>query len=214
MAKTELTKTQHKVLKVITQYIQENNLPPTFAELSELLAMSANGARDHVLALARKNVIRYTPNIARGIELLQPPTTGIPIYGTVPAGHPFMSQENIVDSFELQNYLSNSDGIFGLYVKGDSMIDAGLSTGDLVFVDPNETVRRNRMVVALVEGEPTLKWFKQEGNIITLIPANKKYKPIIISKNDEQFKIVGVVIGHISSKDKLRLDKMRQLKAS
>ncbi|MBW7886902.1 MAG: repressor LexA [Bacteroidetes bacterium] len=214
MAKTELTKTQHKVLKVITQYIQENNLPPTFAELSELLAMSTNGARDHVLALARKNVIRYTPNIARGIELLQPPTIGIPIYGTVPAGHPFMSQENIVDSFELQNYLSNSDGIFGLYVKGDSMIDAGLSTGDLVFVDPNETVRRNRMVVALVEGEPTLKWFKQEGNIITLIPANKKYKPIIISKNDEQFKIVGVVIGHISSKDKLRLDKMRQLKAS
>lgn len=211
---SDLTPGQSKVLHTILDYVAENNLPPTLAELSSLLDITVNGVRDHVLMLAKKKAINYTPNISRGIEIIQVKTKGIPIYGSVPAGHPFMSQENIVDSFEMQKYLTKSKGIFGLYVKGDSMIEAGLTTGDLVFVDPNETTKKNRMVVALVEGEPTLKWFKQEGNSITLLPANKKYKPIIISKNDEQFKIVGVVVGHISSKDKLRLDKISLRKAS
>lgn len=209
-----LTKTQEKVLRVIRGYIHENHLPPTSAELAKILKMSPNGARDHVLALARKKVIRYTPGIARGIELLKS-STGIPILGSVPAGVPFYSQENIVETFETRKYLSGSDDVFGLYVRGDSMIDAGLATGDLVFIDPKEQVRKNRMVVALVEGEPTLKWYKQDGNIITLQPANKKYKPIVISKNDERFQIVGVVIAHLSSKDKLRLDSaMNKKKAS
>ena len=207
MSTNKLTQTQEKVFKVIETYIHENHLPPTFAELSELLKMTTNGARDHVLALSRKKVIRYTPNIARGIELLRP-SSGIPILGSVPAGVPFFSQENIVDTFEARKYFSASDDVFGLYVQGDSMIDAGLFTGDLVFVDPKEQVRKNRMVVALVEGEPTLKWYKQEGSTITLQPANKKYKPIEISKNDERFSVVGVVIAHLSSKDKLRLDSM------
>ena len=211
---SDLTPTQRKVLNAILEYVAENNLPPTLAELSKILDVSVNAARDHVLMLDKKKAIKYTPNISRGIEIIQLKSKGIPIYGSVPAGHPFMSQENIVDSFELQKYISSSKDIFGLYVKGDSMIDAGLTTGDLVFVDPNETVKRNRMVVALVEGEPTLKWFKQEGSTITLLPANKKYKPIVISKSDEQFKIVGVVVGHISSKDKLRLDKINTRKAS
>ncbi len=211
---SDLTQAQRRVLSTILEYVAENNLPPTLSELSETLEVSINAVRDHVLLLSKKKVINYTPHVSRGIEIIQAKTKGIPIYGSVPAGHPFMSQENIVDSFEIQKYLSSPKDIFGLYVKGDSMIDTGLFTGDLVFVDPNETVKKNRMVVALVEGEPTLKWFKQEGSTITLLPANKKYKPIVISKNDEQFKILGVVVGHISSIDKLRLDKINTRKAS
>jgi repressor LexA len=123
-----------------------------------------------------------------------------------------MSQENIVDTFEIRRYISASNNVFGLYVRGDSMKDAQIATGDLLFVDPDVEARDGRMVVALVEGEPTVKWLQKEGSTISLVPANKKYKPIVVDKNDENFKIVGVVVGMIRAMDKLRIDKMVNLK--
>ena len=68
------------------------------------------------------------------------------------------------------------------------------------------------MVVALVEGEPTVKWFQKDGPTVSLIPANKKYKPIVVNKHDENFKIVGVVIGMIRAMDKTRIDNTMKLK--
>lgn len=201
-----LTKAQQKVLNLVKDYIEENNIPPTLAELADTLKVNLNAVRSHLLTLDRKKVLRYIPNISRGIELLNIKPKGIPIYGYVPAGVPFMSQENIVDTFEVKKYISGSDDVFGLYVRGDSMIDAHLETDDLLFVDPKVEARNGRMVVALVEGEPTVKWFERDGNSIRLVPANKKYKPIEISKNDQNFKIVGVVVGMIRSIDKKRID--------
>ena len=123
-----------------------------------------------------------------------------------------MSQENVVDTFEVQRYISASNNVFGLYVRGDSMKDANIATGDLLFVDPDVEARNGRMVVALVEGEPTVKWFQKEGSTVSLVPANKKYKPIVINKHDENFKIVGVVVGMIRALDKTRIDNTMKLR--
>jgi len=207
-----LTKTQQNVLNVVREYLDNNSHPPTLSELANILRININAVRDHVLALDRKQVLRYIPNISRGIELPSSHASGIPIYGFVPAGHPFMSQENIVDTFEVQRYISASDNVFGLYVRGDSMKDANIATGDLLFVDPDIEAKNGRMVVALVEGEPTVKWFQKEGSTISLVPANKKYKPIMVNKYDENFKIVGVVVGMIRAMDKLRIDNTMKLK--
>ena len=177
-----LTKTQANVLDVIREYLGSNSHPPTLSELANILHINVNAVRGHLLALDRKQVLRYVPNISRGIELPTIKPSGIPIYGFVPAGHPFMSQENIVDTFEVQRYISASNNVFGLYVRGDSMKDANIAAGDLLFVDPDVEVKNGRMVVALVEGEPTVKWFQKEGSIVTLVPANNKYKPIIVNK--------------------------------
>ncbi len=206
MENKPLTKAQQKVLNLVNEYIEENNIPPTLAELADKLKVNLNAVRSHLLTLDRKQALKYIPNIARGIELLNLKPKGIPIYGYVPAGVPFMSQENIVDTFEIKKYISASDDVFGLYVRGDSMKDANLETDDLLFVDPKIEARNGRMVVALVEGEPTVKWFERDGNTIRLVPANKKYKPIEISKYDQNFKIVGVVVGMIRSIDKKRID--------
>jgi repressor LexA len=92
------------------------------------------------------------------------------------------------------------------------MKDANIATGDLLFVDPDVEAKNGRMVVALVEGEPTVKWFQKEGPTVSLVPANKKYKPIIVNTYDENFKIVGVVIGMIRAMDKLRIDTVMKLK--
>lgn len=206
MENKPLTKAQQKVLNLVKDYIEENNIPPTLAELAEKLKVNLNAVRSHLLTLDRKQALKYIPNISRGIELFVPKLKGIPIYGYVPAGVPFMSQENIVDTFEIKKYISASDDVFGLYVRGDSMKDANLETDDLLFVDPKVEARNGRMVVALVEGEPTVKWFERDGNSIRLVPANKKYKPIEISRFDQNFKIVGVVVGMIRSMDKKRID--------
>lgn len=206
MENKPLTKAQQKVLNLVREYIGEHNIPPTLSELADKLKVNLNAVRSHLLTLDRKQALKYIPNIARGIELLNLKPKGIPIYGYVPAGVPFMSQENIVDTFEIKKYISASDDVFGLYVRGDSMKDANLETDDLLFVDPKIEARNGRMVVALVEGEPTVKWFERDGNTIRLVPANKKYKPIEISKYDQNFKIVGVVVGMIRSIDKKRID--------
>ncbi len=201
-----LSKAQQKVYDLVKDYIEEHNIPPTLAELADSLKVNLNAVRSHLLTLDRKQVLRYIPNISRGIELLKAPVRGIPIYGYVPAGTPFMSQENIVDTFEIKKYISASDEVFGLYVRGDSMKDANLETDDLLFVDPKIEARNGRMVVALVEGEPTVKWFERDGNTIRLVPANSKYKPIVVHKNDDRFSIVGVVVGMIRSIDKKKID--------
>jgi repressor LexA len=212
MPLSELTSAQTRVLNAVKEFIQENQYPPTLSELGQALHININAVRAHLLTLERKQALRYVPNTSRGIEILQPKPNGIPIYGYVPAGHPFMSQENVVDTFEVQRYISASNDVFGLYVRGDSMKDAGLATNDLLFVDPNLEAKDGRMVVALVEGEPTVKWFQKEGTSITLIPANKKYKPIPIQKHDENFKVLGVVIGMIRSLDKKRIDDSLKLR--
>ncbi|MCK9409372.1 MAG: transcriptional repressor LexA [Bacteriovoracaceae bacterium] len=201
-----LTKAQQKVLNLVKEYIEENNIPPTLAELAATLKVNLNAVRSHLLTLDRKQALNYIPNISRGIELIQSRPKGMPIYGYVPAGAPFMSQENIVDTFEIKKYISASDEVFGLYVRGDSMKDANLETDDLLFVDPKVEARNGRMVVALVEGEPTVKWYERDGNTIRLVPANSKYKPIEVSRHDERFRIVGVVVGMIRSIDKKRID--------
>jgi repressor LexA len=212
MSNAALTKTQQNVLSVIREYLGSNSHPPTLSELANILRININAVRDHLLALDRKQALRYIPNISRGIELPNLKPSGIPIYGFVPAGHPFMSQENVVDTFEVQRYISASNNVFGLYVRGDSMKDADITTGDLLFVDPDVEAKNGRMVVALVEGEPTVKWFQKEGSTISLVPANKKYKPIIVNKHDENFKIVGVVVGMIRAMDKTRIDNSMKLK--
>ncbi len=201
-----LTPRQQEVLDYIKEYIDSHGYPPTLAEISGRFEIQPNAARQHLLLMQQKQVLRYIPNISRGIELLHQKPAGIPIYGSAPAGHPFLSQENVVDNFEVRNYISASRDVFGVYVKGDSMKGAMLITGDLVFVDPKKLPRNGEIVVAMVEGEPTIKRYYRESAAIVLKPENKKYQPIVVRKTDENFRILGVVVGVIRALDKKKLD--------
>jgi repressor LexA len=203
-----LTKAQERVFDAVRQFITENQYPPTLTELSHVLKIGVNAVRGHLLTLDRKQALRYVPNISRGIELPRPhPKDGIPLYGFVPAGYPFMSQENIVNTFvNVENYLSASGDLFGVVVRGESMKDANIFTDDVLFVNPHQEVRNGSMVVALVEGEPTVKYFEKNGEDVRLIPANKKFKPIEVRRTDENFKILGVVVGMMRAMDRKRID--------
>jgi repressor LexA len=210
MGTTELTPRQQDVYTFVQRYVENNGYPPTLQEIAHGLGIQPNAARTHLLLMEKKRAVRYVPGISRGIELLLRRPAGIPIYGTAPAGQPFLSQENIVDTFEVRKYLTASDDIFGVYVRGDSMKGAELATGDLLFVDPKREPRNGEIVVASVEGQPTIKRFYRENGSIILRPENKKYKPIVVSRADENFRILGVVVGMIRALDKRKIDALTE----
>lgn len=204
-----LTTAQKRVHDWIVDYMERMNMSPTLAEIAEGLGYRhVSSVIVHVEALVKKGYIRRHANIARGIELIRHKVGSIPIYGYVPAGTPFFSDDNIVDNFELRRYISAPPNVFGLYVRGDSMRDAALYDGDLLFVDPSKEPQNGEIIVALVNGEPTVKRYYRENGTVTLKPENKKYEPIVVDTYTDQFRVVGTVIGLIRRIDKRRIDQI------
>jgi repressor LexA len=119
----------------------------------------------------------------------------IPIIGSVAAGTPILAVQNLEGTVVVdKDYLMARGDVFALKVKGDSMIEAGIFDGDLVFARQQTTAEQGEMVVAQVENEATIKYFHQETNSIRLEPANQNYRPIQVS-SVQSFSIAGKVIG-------------------
>jgi repressor LexA len=118
----------------------------------------------------------------------------LPIVGTVRAGHLQPAVEDIQGYFSLDQGQVKGDGCFFLKVKGDSMIGAGIFDGDLALIRPQPVAENRDTVVAMVDGEATLKLFFREQDHIRLQPANPDMGPIIIGP-DKDVSIVGKVTG-------------------
>ncbi len=113
------------------------------------------------------------------------------VLGLVEAGFPSPAEEELRDTLSLDEFLvSNPDASFLLKVSGDSMTGAGILPGDLVIVDRGQTAKSGDIVIAEVDGEWTMKFFKKSGDAVYLVPANPKYKPIT---PQHELKITGVV---------------------
>lgn len=124
-----------------------------------------------------------------------PNTIEIPIIGRVAAGSPIMAVQNLEGTVVVdKDFLMARGDVFALKVQGDSMIEAGIFDGDLVFAKQQNTAEKGEMVVAQVEDEATVKYFRPESDHIMLDPANAQYRPIHVSQ-DKQFSIAGKVIG-------------------
>ena len=116
----------------------------------------------------------------------------IPLLGRVPAGKPFLSEENSEGLLTIPSDMG-SGKLFALQVKGDSMIDAGIMDGDRVIVKQQGAAENGAIVCALIEGEATLKRFYEKDGVVTLKAENEKYQPIKVSSGE--FRIVGRVVG-------------------
>src|SRR5207249_5516916 len=135
----------------------------------------------------------------RAIEVLtalgQPVLTSlrdVPVLGRVPAGKPFLSEENVEGLLTMPSDMA-SGKLFALQVKGDSMIGAGILDGDRVIVKQQGTAENGEIVCALIEGEATLKRFYKKDGAITLKAENEKYAPITVSTGE--FRVLGKVVG-------------------
>jgi len=196
---TELTKRQSQILKFIIECIRDNGSPPTIAEIGERFDISStNGVNDHLVALEKKGYIERSSK-ARGITVTAKGATNLyqneagmaPVVGRIAAGAFNLAEQDVDDYVAVPVKLADRGG-FCLKVRGESMIEDGILPGDLVVVDPTLRPRTGDVVVAMVDGEATVKHFHPRGNAIELRPANSSMKPIVVPAED--ITIQGVVV--------------------
>lgn len=200
----EITKKQQSVLAFIEKYQFKNGSSPTIKEMREHFGFkSDNSILKHIKALERKGALKKD-DTPRGIKLLKAvkerfeAASGmvrVPVLGTIPAGGPVFSEEHVIDYFEVGNdMLKKPEGTFALRVTGLSMIDAGILEGDFVLANRNIKAKDGDIVVALVDGQNTVKRFRQKDHQIWLQAENPDYKNI---EPSEYLEIQGVVISLI-----------------
>ena len=162
-----------------------------------------NMRRDRIASLAK--VLKVSPFFVMGLEeqesqeipssdhLFQPRTDGVPLLGHIAAGSPSDAEENIA-GYEFPQSRIQAD--FCLEVQGDSMINAGIHTGDIVFIRQQPTVEEGEIAAVLVDGEATLKRFYRHGDAVELRPENSHYKSMFFTaENCSQFRILGKAVG-------------------
>jgi len=193
----ELTPRQQQVLDFVTSCLDHCGYPPTLREIAAHLGIRGTlGAAKHLDALERKGLIRKSPGSSRGLALTErgAPAVSLPIVGTVRAGAPQPAMEEIEGHFAVDP-AHRKGGAFFLRVKGDSMIGAGILDGDLALVRPQPTAASGEIVVALLDGEATLKRFFREPGRIRLQPENPLFSPIVVRPGDGDVVLVGKVVG-------------------
>ena len=193
----ELTERQRQVLQFIISFADSNGYAPSQREIAVHLKVSGTlPVMKHLDALERKGYIKRG-NVNRGITLKVPNgrPISLPIVGTVRAGQLSTAIEDIQGYISVDQMEVKGADCFFLKVSGDSMINAGILDGDLALVRPQATAENKDIVVAMLDGEATVKWFYKEHDHIRLQPANPNMNPILIYPEDGEVTIVGKVIG-------------------
>ena len=193
-----LSKMQQKIYDYIVESVRDRGYPPSVREIGQAVELrSPSTVHFHLKKLADAGYIEKDAGKGRAITLTRMAQTAapaapaaaapapveelqadrVPIVGDVAAGSPILAQECIEDYLAFDTG-GRSDEYFALRVRGDSMIKAGILSGDLVVVHRAQTARNGEIVVALLEDEATVKRFRRDGSQIWLLPENDDYSPI------------------------------------
>ncbi|NIA22752.1 MAG: transcriptional repressor LexA [Proteobacteria bacterium] len=193
-----LTKRQSEILKFIREYSSINGYPPSIREIAKhFFIKSPSGAKKHVDALVKKGYLSRGRG-ARTIgeeRFYMDSVKMVPVIGKVAAGIPILAVENIMGEIPLPESMAEGKEIFILRVEGDSMTDVGIDSGDYLVVRQQQTVEQGDIVIAIIDGDATVKRFFKRENTVILKPENKNMNPIEVKKGD--FLIAGKVISVI-----------------
>lgn len=190
-----LTSKQREIYDFIREKIEERGYGPTVREIGTHFDIkSPNGVMCHLKALEKKGIIERQGFSARAIKILgyKPGNASLPMLGVVAAGTPTQAAEQ-AESLDLGDLFAGSNR-FALKVKGQSMLDDHIKDGDFVVIQKQETARNGERVVAMVDGEVTLKKFYKERNRIRLEPANGTFSPIFVDP-EEDVRVLGTLVG-------------------
>lgn len=203
----DLAPRQRQVLDAIASHVDQAGIPPTLRELGDALGIkSTNGVADHIKALIKKGYLErgQEGNVrARSLRMTakatgsyhSEATVSIPMVGHVAAGQPVLAQENYDGAIRVDaNLVPQGSVVFGLKVRGDSMIEDGILDGDIVFVRQQETARNGEIVVARVDEDATVKRFYRERGRVRLEPSNREMASILVHP-DQEVAVLGKVIG-------------------
>jgi len=196
-----LTERQTKILDYIRYVTKVRNYPPSVREIGEAVGLSSSSTvHNHLLQLERRGLIKRDPSKSRTVQLVadmemdekRRNSIAVPIVGHVAAGAPILADQNIEDHVVLSSEIAK-DGYFLLRVRGDSMINAGILNDDLVLVRPQQEAANGSIVVALVDGDATVKRFERADGHVKLIAENPAYEPIVSSNVSLVGQVRGVI---------------------
>jgi len=205
-----LTDRQREILEFISRSIAERGYPPTLREIGTHFGIrSTNGVNDHLRALEKKGYLQREDLKSRALRPMlgagkaarpsgaPPNVVDVPLLGRVAAGVPLLAVENVEDTVRVDRFfIGQTKEVFALRVKGESMIQDGIHDGDYIFVRKQLHATRGDVVVAMIEGEATVKRYFPEGDTIRFQPANDAMQPILVRKRDfKSVNLLGVVIG-------------------
>lgn len=179
------TDRQKRILEVIKAFTVEHGYPPSVREIGERVGLSSSSTiHSHLKTLERHGLISRDPTKPRALRSEGPATVPpqevitVPVIGKVAAGTPITAQENIEGEFSLPASFTRTIDGFMLKVQGDSMMDAAILDGDLILVRPQKDASNGEIVVAMLEGEATVKRFYRENGRVRLQPENSAMAPI------------------------------------
>ncbi|HEV3195032.1 MAG TPA: transcriptional repressor LexA [Candidatus Cybelea sp.] len=187
MMEKPATERQRRILEIIREFTAEHGYPPSVREIGELVGLSSSSTiHAHLKALERRGLISRDPTKPRALRTGTLPASRdalvVPILGRVAAGVPITAQEDVEGEFLFPSgYVPRASDAFMLRVQGDSMVDAAILNGDLILVRPQRTADNGEIVVAMVDGEATVKRFYREAGRVRLQPENQAMAPIYAS---------------------------------
>ncbi len=199
MAHGRISPKQQEILEYIKETVLKKGYPPAVREICEAVHLkSTSSVHSHLETLEKNGYIRRDPTKPRTIEIIDDEfnlarreLVSVPIVGTVAAGQPILAAENIEDYFPIPASMLPNAEVFMLRVKGDSMVNAGILSGDCVIVRSQNTADNGDMVVALLDDSSTVKTYYREDGHYRLQPENDTMDPIIV----DQVQVLGKVIG-------------------
>ncbi|WP_078554516.1 transcriptional repressor LexA [Bacillus alkalicellulosilyticus] len=204
---TKISKRQQEILNYIKSEVRAKGYPPSVREIGEAVGLaSSSTVHGHLSRLEEKGYIRRDPTKPRAIEIMDnedtTPTHPIiaegrtsyaPVIGKVTAGNPITAIENVEEYIPLPEHLGTSENVFVLVIQGDSMIEAGIYDGDMVYVRQQATANNGDIIVAMTEeNEATVKRFFKEKDYFRLQPENSSMEPIILRNVSVLGKVIGV----------------------
>ena len=197
----DLNQNQIEILHFIKNHIQKKGYPPAVREICKGVNLkSTSTVHRHIEKLEAKGYLRKDPTKPRAIEILDrdedslftpKKTVDIPIIGKVTAGQLILAVEHIEDTFPVPMEMAERGPLFMLEVQGDSMIEAGILSGDYVLVKQQNHALNGDIIVALLEEDATIKRFYKEKDYIRLQPENINMSPILA----KDVAVLGKVIG-------------------
>lgn len=188
-----LSPKQAEVLRYFEREISRTGRPPTYRDIARHIGCDAVGTvQDHVRALIKKGYLQKEPGVARGLKLAhRSESLDIPILGSVPAGRPIEAIAEAHGSLSVPNRWRGD--LYALRVQGESMVEAGILDGDYVIIRQQPDAASGQIVVALINGEATVKTLEKKNGRVRLLPANPRFQPIDLDPRSENG-IQGVVV--------------------
>lgn len=190
-----LTKKQKDVLDFITEYVRENGVSPTQKEIQQHFGFKSLGSvQDYIKYLTAGGYLNNDSHSVRGLmpSHVQQNSEEIPLLGDIAAGIPIEAIEN-ADMISVPVHMLGRGKFYALKVKGESMIEDGILSGDVAIIKHQTQAENGQIVVAVIDNETTLKRYYKKAKQIELHPANHTMKPIIIK--DRECEIRGLMVG-------------------